>query len=454
VQQQSVTKKSQAFHEFQLNNGIKVFVRQNPVNRMHSIVLNINGGAGTVDPSKAGLDKITMQLLCKASKNYPDSKRREILKRTSSTITSQANLDFSTVQLKTIDTHFAQTFDLFLDLILQPTFPRELFQETITNAINAYRSDLTDGYARASRIANRSFFAGHPYASYLDTPSTLSGLSLQDVQSFYRQTFVAQRLTVLAAGNFNLGALEERLNATLGSLPKGFNAPAAAKRFRHKEPTRLLLDSNKQLNPDVSYLRGNFAIASPNQSDYWPLKLAGKLLSDIMHDLLRTRNGLVYSTWTAMFNKKANYGTLSAYRTSDPVKAIELITGAIGVVAQGKCVSPYSQKNIPGTYIEIEKALGFYKTSFKTKYYAGLQDSAAIALRMTEAYNNYGDCRQFLHTIDKIDQTSARDIVRVVKRYLKKGSLTWGLSAHPDTIETIKKNKNPAVPAYESIRLE
>lgn len=444
----------QPFHEFKLNNGIEVFVRQNPMSRMQSIVLSINGGAGTVAPQKAGLDKITLQLMCMASERYPDSARRDILKRTSGVITTSAGLDFATVQLQTIDNYFGQTFDLFLNLIMQPTFPPKLFQETVTNAVNAYRSDLTDGYARASRIANQAFFAHHPYESYLETPATLTGLSLQDVQSFYRHALVAQRLTVFAAGNFNLEALKELLNETIGRLPEGTAAPAAPRHFAQSDRTILLLDTNAQLSPDVSYLRGNVAVASPDQSDYWPLELAGKLISDIMNDILRTRNGLVYSSWAAINDKKANYGNISAYRTSDPLKALKLITAAIDVAAQGKCVSPYGQKEIPGTYLEIKKALEFYKTAFSTEYYAGIQDNAAVALRMAVAHNSYGDCRQFLYSVDRVNQVSSRDIVRVVKRYFKKEHIIWGLSAHPDTIAAIKKNNSPDIPAYEIVTLQ
>jgi hypothetical protein len=133
---------------------------------------------------------------------------------------------------------------------------------------------------------------------------------------------------------------------------------------------------------------------------------------------------------------------------------MELITTAIDVASQGKCVSPYSQKEIPGTYIEIDNALGFYKTAFSTEYYSGIQDNAAVALRMTTAYNSYGDCRQFLYSVDRVKKVSAKDIVRVVKRYLKRGPILWALSAHPDTITTIKENNSPAVPAYESVMLQ
>jgi zinc protease len=454
VQQQPVTEKLQSFHEFTLRNGIKVFVRQNPLSRMQSIVLSINGGAGAVVQQQAGLGNITLQLMCMASERYPDSTRRDLLKRTSSTINAQYGLDYATVQLQTIDTYFAQTFDLYLDLIMHPTFPPELFRETVTNAVNAYRSELTDGYARASKVVNRVFFAGHPYESYLDTPGTLKSLGMQDVRAFYRDTMVAKRLTIFAAGNFNLAALEKRLNQTFGTLPEGSDAPAAPRRFTRSRQARLLLDTDAQLSPDSSYLRGNIAIAAPDHADYWPLVLAGKLLSDIMQDILRTRNGLVYSAWAAMYNNKANYATIAAYRTSDPLKAITLITTAIDVVAQGKCVSPYSQKDIPGTYLEIEKALAFYKESFSTEYYQGIQDNAAVALHMTTAHNINGDCREFLQNVDRINQVSARDIVRVVKRYLKKGTITWALSAHPDTVAAIRENNSPDIPAYETMTLQ
>jgi zinc protease len=442
----------QSFHEFKLRNGVRVVVRQNPLSRMHSIVLNIKGGVGAVAPDKAGLDTIALQLMCSASERYTDTERRDLLKRTSSAIQARCDLDFATVQLQTIDTYFTDTFDLFLDLIMRPAFPQNLFRELVTNAVNAYRSELTDGYARASRAANQAFFREHPYQAFLQTPATLSSITMQDVQDFYRRTMVAQRLTIFASGNFNLDALQERLNATIGTLPGGDAAPAVPSRFKHSGRARLLLDSAANLSPGAAYLRGNLAIVPPDHADYYALELAGKVLSDIMNDLLRTRNALVYSAWAGMFNKKANYGNLSAYRTSDPLKTIELITAAIDVAAQGKCVSPYSQKEVPGTYIDIDRALGFYKVSFSTEYFSGIQENAAVALSMAAAHNTHGDCRQFLTGTDMVNRVSTDDIVRVVKRYLKKGRITWALSAHPDTLAAVKK-KSAALSAYEIVTL-
>jgi len=450
------TEKLQSFHEFTLRNGIQVVVRQNPLSRVHSIVLNISGGTGAVPAGKAGLDTVALQLLCMASERYPDSVRRDILKRSSSSIQAATDLDFSTVQLKTIDTYFAETFDLFLDLVTNPSFPPELFREAVTNEVNAYRSELTDGYARASRGANQAFFAGHPYESNIKTPSTLNGLTLQDIRDFYRRTLVARRLTIFASGNFKLPALQKRLDETVGSLPAGTAAPAVPRHFASstRARARLLLDSSGQLSPDVSYLRGNVAIVSPDRDDYYPLELAGRMLTDIMNDILRTRNALVYSAWAAMFEKKANYANLSAYRTSDPAKTIELITTAIDILSQGKCVSPYSQKDIPGTYIEIDKVLKFYKTAFATEYYAGIQDNAAVALSMAAAYNSRGDCREFLSCIDRVNGITGRDIVRAVKKYLKKGRITWALSAHPDTIAALREKHDPLLPACETVTLQ
>ncbi len=455
VHQLPGSKPLQTFHDFRLDNGIKVTVRHNPMSRVHAIVLYLRGGTAAVAPEKAGLDRIALQLMCMASERYTDSERREILKQTASVIEARNDLDFATIHMQTIDVHFARTFDLYLDLMTRPAFPQKLFEEQVTNALNAYRSSLTDGYARVSRVANQAFFNGHPYEAYLETPETLSGLTLQDMRDFYRSTMVAQRLTVFASGNFNVDALREQLNATIGSLPRGNAAPAAPGRFARKARARLLLDSSVHLSPDASYLRGNVATVPPQHADYWPLQLAGKILTDIMNDILRTRNALVYSTWAGMHSKQANYASLSAYRTSDPLKTIELITAAVDMVAQGKCVSPYSQKDlpIPGTYIEIDKALGFYRQAFSTEYYAGMQDNTAVALRMAAAHNSHGDSRQFLASMDKVNQVSARDISRVVKRYLKKDRIIWALSAHPDTIADVKNNHRIPIPEYENATL-
>jgi predicted Zn-dependent peptidase len=242
------------------------------------------------------------------------------------------------------------------------------------------------------------------------------------------------------------------LNATIGALPEGDAAPAVPARFKNSGRARLLLDSTARLSPDAAYLRGNLAAVPPEHADYYALELAARVVSDIMNDLLRTRNALVYSAWAGLFNKKANYASLAAYRTSDPLKAIELINAAIDVAAKGKCVSPYSQKELPGAYIDIDMALGFYKKSFSTEYFSGIQDNAAVALSMATAYNTHGDSRRFLADADMVNRVSARDIVRVVKRYLKKGSITWALSAHPDTIAALK-NTGAALPAYEIVTL-
>jgi len=449
------SKPLQTFHEFRLDNGIKVNVRQNPMSRVHSIVLNISGGSSAIAPEKAGLDRIGLQVLCMASERYTDSERREILKQTASVIEARSDLDFATLHMQTIDIHFARTFDLYIDLIMRPAFPQKLFEEQVTNALNAYRSSLTDGYARVSRVANQTFFADHPYQAYLESPATLARLTLQDVRDFYRSTMVAQRLTVFASGNFNLDALREELNATIGSLPQGTAAPAAPRRFPASARSRLLLDSSNHLSPETSYLRGNVATVPPQHRDYWPLELTAKILTDTMNDILRTRNALVYSAWTGLYSKQANYASLSAYRTSDPLKAIELITAAIDIVAQGKCVSPYIQKDlpIPGMYIDIDRALGVYRESFFTEYFAGMQDNTAVALRMAASYNSHGDCRQFLDSMEKVKKVTARDIVRVVNRYLKKGHITWALSAHPDTIAAVKSSHSAAVPPYENATL-
>ena len=59
----------------------------------------------------------------------------------------------------------------------------------------------------------------------------------------------------------------------------------------------------------------------------------------------------------------------------------------------------------------------------------------------------------FLYSVDRVNRISARDIVRVVKRYMKKDAITWALSAHPDTIADIRKKNDPGM-HYENAPLQ
>lgn len=442
------------FHEFKLKNGIPVIVKVTKQSRIQSIVCALKGGKALVPTEKSGLDKVLLRLMAMESKNYSDITRRAILKKTSATISASADLDFTHFYLKTIDTYFDETFDLYADLFMNPTFPEKFFNEVITNMKNQYRSDLTDGYARVSFAVNNSFFNGHPYYSYLYNLQSIENIKHQDIQKFYQNNYVASRTTLFAAGDFNIPNLQKKLDDTFGNMVKGTPYDIPLPDLNGKPNLPLILDAYEELKKEVSYVRGNFAVIPITHKDFWALTLSTKIVSDIMNDIIRTKNSMVYSVWSYIYRKKSNYANITAYRTNNPIKVIDLITESIDIASSGKCLSPYKGNGYTGDYVSIAEGLDFYKRSFATNFYSGLQDNTSIAMKMADSYMLTGDYTNYLRVMDRIKDVSAVDVQRAASTYIKNASKYWAITAHPDTIELIKKNYRSYASTYRMMNFQ
>jgi predicted Zn-dependent peptidase len=428
------------FHEFKLQNGIPVVVKISKQSRLRSVVLTLQGGKDLVPEEKAGIDTVTLKLTNMESKKYSEISRRTILKKSSASIGVSDAIDFSSYTLKTIDSYFDKTFDLYADLFLNPAFSQKYFDEIITNMKNSCRSDLTDGYARVSKALNLSFFKDHPYFSYLYNIETLENIKLEEVKAFYSQNYVASRIAIFAVGNFDIKELKSKLDESFGHLKNGKPFDTPEKSFAIQEPLPLILDSYKELNKGASYVRGNFATVPVTHPDHWAIGIASNILSDILQNIIRTKNSMVYSVWSNNNGKKSNYANISAYRTNDPIKVIDLIKESIDIAASGKCLSPYKGDGGKEDYIPISEGLEFYKASSSTKYFSGLRTNQAIASRMAGSYMSTGDYTSYLKTMDSINEVTAGEVKTAVRKYFKNNKIWWAVTAHPEVIEELKDN--------------
>ena len=449
-----VKRNLETFHEFKLKNGIPVVVKLSKHSRLRSVVLTLQGGKDLVPENKAGLDAVTLKLMNMESKKYPEIVRRAILKKSSAAIGASDAIDFSSYSLKTIDSYFGETFDLYADLFLNPVLSQKYFDEIITNMKNTYRSDLTDGYARVSRALNLDFFKNHPYFSYLYNIETLDNIKIEEVRAFYKENYAASRIAIFAVGNFDVENLKSKLNRSFGSLKKGVRFDTPEKDFEIPESPPLILDPYQKLNKGTAYVRGNFATVPVTHSDHWAVVVGSNILSDILSNIIRTQNSMVYSVWSNTYGKRSNYANISAYRTNDPIKVIDLIKESIDIAASGKCLSPYKGNGGSDDYVPISEGLEFYKASSSTKYFSGLRTNQAIASKMAASYMKTGDHTAYLKTMDRINAVSAEKVKEAIINHFKDNSIWWAVTAHPDIIEELKKNHSSYASEYKIVEFK
>ncbi len=435
-----IARNLKTFKSFTLKNNINVHIKSDNESRINSLVILIEGGKAVLPEEKAGLDRATLNVLTMESKNYSDTRRRSLLKRTSASISSSDGLDYSTYQMKTIDTYFDDVFSLYADLFLNPLFSEKHLIEVKTDLVNAYNAEMSDGYARVSRAVNTEFFKNHPYLSFLMTPDTVDSITRDDVINYYKKNILdPSRITIFAVGNYDLKKLNKKLNATLGKIaPKNKCEKPEPENFHDISSPELIIDIFDDLKDGTSYIRGNFKIAAPTDNKYWATVLGMNILSDVLSDLVRTKNNLAYSVWAYPYSRKSNYANISVYRTNNPASAFELIAKSAEVVLSGRCLSPFNQTEDGNNYVEISQALDFYKASFSTSFYSGLQDNTSIAIQMANSYSMTGDFTSYLYVKKNIDSIKPEEVIEALKSQLVPTEIQWAVTSPPETAKTLE----------------
>ncbi|MCK4541636.1 MAG: insulinase family protein [Spirochaetales bacterium] len=444
-----------AFRVFTLDNGIPVVLKITDVNRIFTLQTIIRGHTAFLPEGKAGLEGVTLSMLTRGSEKYDYETLQRIMYEKSSAIsTGFQNFDYTSYSLNTLDKYFEELFDVYADTFLHPAWDKEEYYRVISDFSIVRKQREQDPYGRASIILNEKFFEGHPYNN--DTQGTLKSLqsiSLDDIKAYYQDTFKAERMFILAVGNFDENLLVDRLNDTFGTIPKGRlkidTAPP------HSPQEGLILEPFAE-SEGLAFVRGNYPLPSPGNKDLTAIQLAFAMLDDLLFEVVRTRHGACYSVWANPFSFSANYGNIGVYRTSVPgeVKAyvdeaIAILHGGQTLAAQVSAAAQGHGTESEGSLVPIAESLQFYKDQFVTGYYQAQQTNIAVAAQIAAGYVYTGDFLRYQGFVDRIQGVTAEDIVHVVRKYLVDTSISWIVLGNQELLDQVDPDDYTRLPGSE-----
>ncbi len=424
-----------------LDNGIPVVIKRNATNRILTVKAVLLGHVSLTPLEKAGLEAVTLRMLTRGSARYPYPEFQRILFEKSSSIApSSSSFDFTSFDLVTLDTYFDELFDVYADAFLHPAWNAEEFPRVMNDFKVSKQAAENDPWQRTVRILHEELFSGHPYAASWDgAGGSLESITLDDVTSYYAKTVTSGRMFLVAVGDFEPARLLKKLNATFGAMPRrNFTRPPV--------PTlRGAVRSDLVLEPfdaaeGTAYVRGDFALPSPDSPDYPAVLVAFSLLDDLLFEIVRTQHGACYSVWSGVHGFTASYGDITVYQTSVPAKVKQYVDEAIAVLLDGRClagkVSASAEgksgigretevKEQKGVFVPIAEALPFYKLQFITRFYSGQQTNISVASQVASSIVYQGDYRDYLLMVDRIASVGADDVLRVARAYLVDNPTLW-----------------------------
>jgi zinc protease len=438
-----------------LDNGIPVILKKNASNRILALKTVLVGQSSMVPAEKAGLEAVMLTMLTRGSVKYPYSEfQRLLFEKSASIAPSVTSFDMSSLDLYTIDAYFDGLFDLYIDSFLHPAWNTEEFPRVMNDLKLAKQQAMNDPYNRAVIRVNEKFFEGHPYASSWDgTESSLAAITLDDVKAYYEKAIVSGRLFIVAVGNFDAGVLMKKLNASFGSMPKKeFTRPAVPPLGASLKPD--LITETFPQSEGLAYIRADFALPTPDNPDFPKLQVAMTLLDDVLFEIVRTQHGACYSVWSGIHPFSAGYGDITVYRTSVPADVKTYVDDAISVLLSGKCIAgkvsasaegkggigqEVQAQNQTGVFVPIAEALPFYKKQFLTGFYSGQQTNISIASQIASSIVYHGDFRDYLLMVDRVNEVTDADVVRVVEKYIRNNPMLWIALGDAEVLKAVKK---------------
>ena len=395
-------------------NGLKVIFKENTSTDIVAAQMYFKGGVALLEPSDAGLESLTLQTATDASKNYPRDILSSKLASMNSQLSASSGLDFSSINLLCVKQYFDDSWKIFSDVIVSPSFTDEDFQLEREQQINAVKQSQDDPDSYLNHLADDAFYNNHPYrVEVYGNEATLNSFSQEQLKEYYKTRLQSSGMLLVVVGNISKEEIEKRVKESFGNIPVGNFVQPQLPEVEHSETTLKVVDRNL---PTV-YMEGVFPAPAFASKDYYPMRVATSILYDKLYEQVRTKRSLSYApaSWTnASFSNSGVIYVTTVY----PDSTINIMLNEVNKMKEDT-ISARELANKVNGFIT-----GYYMRNETFSQQAGL------LARYELSGAGYKDADRYLNFVKKV---TPDDIQRVCKEYIK--NLQYVLIGNPASLE-------------------
>ncbi len=203
-----------------LTNGIKVFIIEDNEQPTIDIRMLVPGGL-SVEGKKTGVSEIMTALMTKGAGRRNALQIAQTLDGMGASVGASSAGDYVSVGLSCITKHLPKVMDVFKDVVLAPTFPKDEFSKLQQQFIGAVRNEKSSSGSLASALAKKVVYGeNHPYAQR-KTEEGLKNLTAGDCEEYYKSVFVPNNVTIAVIGDVKEKEILSMLEKAFGSWKKG-----------------------------------------------------------------------------------------------------------------------------------------------------------------------------------------------------------------------------------------
>lgn len=393
-----------------LPNGIQLIGQYMPSLSSISFGFQLDAAVVNEPAELQGLSHLFEYMLFQGTKKKDARALNEAFESLGARKGASTSLETAMIWAQIVNTKFDATLDLFHEILLQPTFPKNELEPMRNLVFQEIRRRDDEPMSRIFELVRGEFYKGTPLSRLvLGTNESVQSIQRADLQNFWQAHYHPDNTIFALAGKFDWDHVVKRVE----SLFSDWEGHAEKLPAIHPQPASTVALEYSEGKQEHLALMCPF----PNYTDpdYYAAMVAAEVLGGNMASRLfvevREKRGLVYGIQAGLAGNK-HIGSLRIYAGTTPEQGHECLEVTLNELRK------LEQEGI--TKDELDRA----KLQLKSENVMRSEGSAA---RMNSILRSWWYERQ-LRTVqeikDAIDAVTQEQVLRVLQRFSPLNPLT------------------------------
>ncbi|MCX8009617.1 MAG: insulinase family protein, partial [Ignavibacteria bacterium] len=253
-----------------LSNGLKIVLAERHTIPIVNFNLMVDAGYASDQFAAPGTARLAMDMIDEGTKKRNALEISEELQLLGANLGAGSNLDISSVTLSALKSNLDASLDIYADVILNPSFPKEDFERLQKQLLAGIKREKVTPMQMALRVFPKLLYGeNHAYGNPLTgsgTEASISKLTREDLIKFHQTWFKPNNATMVIVGDITLAEITPKLEKLFANWKQGEVPKKNISEVKHKEKSEIyILDRPGSLQSVI--LAGHIAPPSNNPDE-------------------------------------------------------------------------------------------------------------------------------------------------------------------------------------------
>src|SRR6266849_1673478 len=312
-----------------LPNGVRLVTEHMANVRSVSVGIWIGTGSREESPHESGISHFIEHMVFKGTKNRSAEQIARSVDSIGGGLDAFTSKELVSYNVKVLDAHLPQAFDVVADLVRNPLFQKEDIEKEKGVILEELKMEVDNPEYLIHEIFSSNFWKGHALGRpILGTRQTIRAFDRDKVERYYQRFYTPKNILVTAAGQLTHKRMLQLVEDHFSDLKPHSVPPAAGPPTPHAP----LVFRNKSSLEQVHLYMGVPSIAMPHRERfacYILNAILGGGMSSRLFQNIREKQGLAYTVYSELTMYR-DAGCMLVYAATSPRSAGKVMDSVWG----------------------------------------------------------------------------------------------------------------------------